>query len=203
MKTKFHPILFSTPMVLAILEGTKTQTRRIVKDKMLQDAPADVDFEFIRLTVIQKYEVGDILWVRETFETVPVQKATVYGTDSVIEHVVKYKADGSECLNKWKPSIFMPKPACRIFLKIKSIRLERLQEISESDAKAEGVAQKFSILFNECRYKDYANVKDDWRSAVGSFQSLWASINGIDAWDEDPFVWVYEFEKIEKPDDFI
>lgn len=88
------------------------------------------------------------------------------------------------------------------FLEITNIRVERLNDISEEDAIKEGVIKIFNSLFNEWRFKDYANIKSDWRSAVSSFQSLWASINGIGSWDKNPYVWVIEFKQVEKPLNF-
>lgn len=193
--TKFHPILFSTPMVQAILEGRKSQTRRVVKDKMLQNATPEDDLEFLLLTIIYKYKVGDLLWVRETFR--PIEQ-------EVGSPRFEYKA--TEAINltdKWKPSIFMPKEACRIFLKVKTIRIERLQEISEEDAIAEGV-EKIAD-YGSTGYRLYTEPEASYSDidAVYSFESLWHSINGIDSWNKNPYVFVYEFEKIEKPLDFI
>ncbi|MBC7847234.1 MAG: hypothetical protein H7Y10_12155 [Flavobacterium sp.] len=192
--TKYHPILFSTPMVQAILEGRKTQTRRIVKYPLQlkgwlvsigeSENPPPIEF--------CPYEVGDVLWVRETFAEWP-------------KVMFQYKASthiGSE-IGKWKPSIFMPKEACRIFLKLKQIRVERLQDISEEDAIAEGVISFFNPLFQETRFKDYMISYSECREASRSFCSLWESINGLNSWNQNPFVWVYEFEQIEKPNDFI
>lgn len=202
---KTTPILFSTDMVNAIRKGDKLMTRRIVKanipignwDETLKYCP---------------YQVGNILWVRETTCWVMLDHAPDLLEGAKERTLFVYKAnvhpDWMEYAKekygyKWKPSIFMPKAACRIFLKITDIRVERLQDISEEDAVAEGVQKTFNILFNESRYRDYANVKDDWRSAVSSFQSLWASINGVDSWDENPWVWVIQFEKTERPADFL
>lgn len=192
--TKFRPILFSTPMVQAILEGRKTQTRRIIKDNLLQTCTDEYnELEFLIITSICPHKVGDVLWARETF----VQQ----GLDS---NNFVYKANHPEKdlsyrpLGGWKPSIFMPKEACRIFLKIKSIRVERLFKISEGDAIAEGVE-----LYDTNLYKDYLDERNSFSHARISFDSLWVSINGIDSWNKNPFVWVYEFEKIEKPLDFI
>ena len=206
------PMLFSNEMVQALLAGRKTMTRRVIKQAIGWDAvwkPTKIKEE--HLDGIPRYEmrvgtqyslpwfkcpygqVGDILWVRESVSYFRQADGRIQ------REKTKYKADekwNGNKLIKWKPSIHMPKEACRLKLKITNIRVERLTDITEKDAIAEGVEQKFSHLFNEWRFKDYANVKDDWRSAVSSFQSLWASINGIDAWDEDPWVWVIEFERV-------
>jgi hypothetical protein len=176
---KYHPILFSPPMVQAILEGRKTQTRRIVKDELLQNPNADDDLEFILLTVSHKIKEGDFQYFVNT-------------------------AMGEE-LGKWKPSIHMPKQACRIFLKIKSAKIERLNDISECDAIEEGCSKygpfgefKGSIHPNggSMRYRAYSK-------ASRAFQCIWETINGEGSWCKNPFVWVYEFELIDKPLDFI
>lgn len=190
--TKFHPILFSTPMVQAILEGRKTQTRRIIKDELLQNSTPDDDLEFLLLTIIYKYKVGDVLWVRETFRAIDQEVGSPR---------FEYKAtEVINLIDKWKPSLFMPKQACRIFLKIKSIRVERLQDISQEDAQAEGV--EFVEGINGNLYFNYL-TKEYGCNERFSFMTLWESINGDGSWNKNPFVWLYEFERIEKPFNFI
>ncbi|WP_413998688.1 hypothetical protein ACMDB5_13005 [Flavobacterium sp. W1B] len=200
--TKFRPILFSTPMVQAILEGRKTQTRRIVKDNLLQTCTDEYnELEFLILTSKCPYEVGDVLWVRETFAPISNHK--------LLRYIYKGGADWTNDLIKWKPSIFMPKEACRIFLKIKSIRVERLQDISEDDAIAEGIYAKPGEVSKRVWYRKYVTesvAKTEGaftESAIECFKTLWESINGKESLEKNPFVWVYEFEQIEKPLDFI
>ncbi|MBC5840771.1 hypothetical protein H8R23_05080 [Flavobacterium sp. F-380] len=226
-KTKYHPILFSTPMVQAIIEGRKTQTRRT---KGLEKVNTDwrpwkfVDFCsnpesendnrkhaifrcFIDtwFTVPCLYEVGDVLWVRETFCKIPdlsfSYKASICENSEDIRQ--DYLKQGQKWAN-WKPSIFMPKEACRIFLKVKSIRIERLQDISEEDAQAEGA--KDSLKHSELKILEGLGdwpIPRPFQSHQFGFLSIWCTINGCENWLENPFVWVYEFEKIEKPLDFI
>lgn len=190
--TKFHPILFSTPMVQAILAGRKTQTRRIIKDELLQNLTPDDDLEFLLLTIIYKYKVGDVLWVRENFRAIDQDLGSPR---------FEYKAtEAINLIDKWKPSLFMPKQACRIFLKIKSIRVERLQDIRDEDAQAEGV--DFVEGINGNLYFNYL-TKEYGCNERFSFTTLWESINGDGSWNKNPFVWVYEFERIEKPFDFM
>jgi hypothetical protein len=219
-------------MVQAILEGRKTQTRRIIKKKysntdlvwhemhsgktkilveLQNDTPAPRNNGNGSTTHTLKayqevqcpYNVGDVLWVRETSYECMSEN---------LQGVFYYKATMlSSWSFKWKPSIFMPKKACRIFLKIKSIRVERLQTISASDSVKEGVL--YDHLFKE--YTCYLCEKSGhtggnalcndgfYMTAYGSFKTLWQSINGKDSWNDNPFVWVYEFEQIEKPNDFI
>lgn len=169
---KQKPILFSTPMVQAILEGRKTQTRRICK----QDLPY--------ASTCPYGQVGDVLWVRETFAHC--------GNNTFL-----YKVNGCEPIppNKWKPSIHMPKKACRIYLKIKSTRVERLQDISTSDARSEGI--KIDPI-SRTRYMNYVDGSTTYNERT-SFYSLWEKINGKESLDSNPWVWVVEFERIEKP----
>lgn len=214
---KFIPILFSTPMVQAILEGRKKQTRRVVNPQPVDCSethkhyaeaewkndpftPSKIGLQNGRLYcslcgvggIKSPYgQPGDILWVRETFR--PIEQD--FGLPRF-----EYKA--TETINltdKWKPCIHMPKSACRIFLKVKSVRVERLQDISEEDAISEGV---FYYGEESGDYKNYLyNDKygDDWGviTAKESFQTLWESINGMQSWESNPFVWVIEFERIE------
>lgn len=118
------------------------------------------------------------LWVRETFlETV--------STDDGIHY--EYKADYSETMTNdvcWKPSIFMPKEACRIRLRVEDIRVERLHDISDEDCKAEGLTAPMIT----------DHPKGGWYVA---YKSLWESINGKGAWNKNPWVWVIEFKKHE------
>lgn len=207
--TKFKPILFSTPMVEALLEGRKTMTRRIIDPqpkvgytpkilcdhfgkKFLEVRKSDVELHTNPAKL--KYQVGDILWVRETFYEPIFER---------LNGKYYYKADlEKQGWNfKWKPSIFMPKEACRLFLKVKAIRVERLQDISEDNAIAEGI----EILgYNEGTvYRDYLRDHSETNNSIVSFSTLWESINGLHSWSSNPFVWVIEFEPIEKPKDFI
>lgn len=206
-KTTFRPILFSTPMVQAILENRKTMTRRTKGLEEINSNPNDwthfhttpddkyFNFKHINHATMEiqdwyrsvkiPNQVGDVFWVRETFYP--------FGTDFI------YKANplASDLAVKWKPSIFMPKEACRIFLKIKAIRVERLQNISEEDAISEGVNCLHPF------YEDYLEKASFFHLASNSFLSLWAKINGFQSFENNPYVFVYEFEQIEKPLNFI
>ena len=118
-----------------------------------------------------------------------------------------YKATDTYPEIKWKPSLFMPKEACRIFLEIEDVKVERLQDITEEDAINEGIFDMYrgkGIIGNAYRnYLDkeggYDSVADD---AIHSFQTLWQKINGISSWDDNPFVWVNSFKSIERPSNF-
>ena len=176
---KIRPILFSTPMVKAILEGRKTMTRRICKHKMDDRGARLTNYleDYHGNKIKQSVEIGDILWVRETFNTNWNNTGFIYRAD---------EQNPAKNSNFWKPCLFMPKQACRIWLEVTNVRLERLQDISEMDAIAEGV-----IRLNEDDIPTYL------------FQKLWQSINGANSWEEDPWVWVYEFKQVEMPLNFL
>lgn len=211
--TKFRPILFSTPMVQALLENRKKMTRRTKGLEKVNENPDDWKFEAFgknpdnekdkRLCAyftikgtqtwyyqICPYNVGDVLWVRETWQI----------RDSRNPNEIFYKASDNMTCAPWKPSIFMPKEACRIFLKLKRIRVERLRDIFHSDARAEGV--DFVEGINGNLYYNYLTL-DHGCNELFSFMTLWQKINGENSWEFNPFVWVYEFEQIEKPLEFI
>lgn len=188
---KYHSILFNTPMVEAILDGRKTQTRRIIKRK---EKPYDVG----RVPVC----VGDRLWIREKHAM--YQYATPYRKQDGSYDCVWHKANGGidtieelkqhiklmvgfSCLevfikhDRWLPSIHMPCWVCRIILEVIDVRVERLQDITESDAKAEGVTPKGHQLRNN-------------EPHVAAFADLWNDIyKGKIEWHENPLVAVYTF----------
>lgn len=201
---KERPILFSGPMVRAILEGRKTQTRRIVNPQP-DDPPAGwypdaynktLDWCFWgprktpdagRCTLPlfrNKYgQTGDRLWVRETWQKDPLG-----------EFGFCFRASGHSLHCKlhshlWRPSIFMPRYASRITLEIESVRVEMLQEITEEDAKAEGVVDSMP-----CGYLDNGTSSCSPRC---KFKALWQSINGPGSWDQNPRVWVIQFKRLE------
>ncbi len=203
-----RPILFKTPMVLAIEDGSKTQTRRVIKiDKsyIWENVKTSlVDNHFIVGSGMQDFEqvkcpygeVGDILWVREKWLDASIGKkdgrTIIYFAS---ESGQLYDQQGA----KWKPSIFMPKSACRIFLKITDIRSERLQEISVEDAKSEGL---YEVGYKGVSFA-YAKGEGSYASATGAFMALWISINGKDSWKKNPWLWVLDFEKTEQPAYFL
>lgn len=220
----YKPILFSKPMVKAILNGSKTQTRRIIKySKKIKNPQIGFscfnyhnEFEvrgihengaygssFFKM----KYKVDDILWVRETWQH--TRCLNLHPSDDNYGYV--YKADDQPWQDyegwKWKPSIFMPKEACRIFLKVKKVRIERLKDITENDALSEGIEtwidersgiRKFRdyISGNEIENPDSGPFSSYFNPAIASFRSLWQKINGFDNLISEPWVFVYEFELI-------
>ena len=187
------PILFNTDMVQAILENRKTQTRRIVKLNGCKsfDVPSDWDKEAIDHWTGGKCpygQVGDVLWVRETW------KWDIFTGG----YFALYRADYSTNFGaKWKPSIHMPFEACRLFLEITNIRVERLQEISENDAIKEGL-----IFLDYKGHSSYTHNRDTYPNgfgtATGCFSHLWQSVYGAESWQSKPWVWVIEFKRISK-----
>lgn len=198
-----RPILFSTPMVQAIMEGRKTMTRRICKrqpnDHEIYTKYKDGTFningpDFDSNDIECPFGMpGDVLWVRETFMNAP--------NFPILPEKYYYKASKSsqfleEWKGCWKPSIFMPKDACRIFLQITNVRVERLNDISELDSVNEGI----HLYDRISKWKNYmSNQSEFCTTPSGSFASLWQSIHGLDSWKENPWVWVIEFKRIEKP----
>jgi len=207
------PILFRTPMVQAILGGRKTITRRVIKQDStaLNWLNAGLSPQFICSEgneVIRKYNVGDILWVRETTCYVMLDHAhdLLEGAKDRIQFVYKASvhSDWMEYAKekygyKWKPAIFMPKEAARIFLGVTDIRIEKLQDISEEDAISEGIEiVKENVPVTP--YKDYLGKYNYYSNPINSFKSLWQSINGEQSWNDNPYVWVIPFERVENPD---
>jgi hypothetical protein len=217
---KYHPILFNTPMVQALLNGTKTQTRRTKRLEVINEISSKLLYKGIENDKNECYygchffeyldknnnpkdiysfaennhKVGDVLWVKETFQI----------RDSRKPNEVFYKASDDFTCASWKPSIHMPKKYARIFLKIKSIRAERLQDISPEDAKKEGVKG----FLKEPDLKQMLGlgnwiIPKPFSPYQFSFTALWCELFGCDNWLANPFVWVYEFERIEKPNDFV
>jgi hypothetical protein len=200
-----RPILFSAEMVRAILAGRKTQTRRVIKpvptfngggtchdaDALQQDY---VEPHWVFPKICKYGAPGDTLWVRETWcLKQPLRFPSVhYRADG--EHVVLDDGDGFTAVNKdgsekspWRSSIHMPRWASRITLRITDVRVERLQDISEGDARAEGCPYPPEWAG---RFMDRDETAKTW------FKSLWNHIHGPDAWQENPWVWVISFERV-------
>ena len=187
---KERPILFSGPMVRAILEGRKTMTRRVVKPgEMLTPAQVEREVNGGTGAIRCPYgKPGDRLWVRETIELRTILgnnfPSPVYVADG--SHVVvdggKKASNHAFIRRRVTPSIHMPRWASRITLEVTGVRVERLQDISEADAKAEGSP------LAAC------GAPQDGSHKAG-FADIWASIHGT-AWDANPFVWVIEFRRV-------
>jgi hypothetical protein len=199
---KERPILFSGPMVRAILGGRKTQTRRIINPQPSHGvsrclyaktgwAETDKDGACLCNKPVRSYWGGERLWVRETWQRVYEVDGERFTTPLANADRVFYDyAATTDCEPpRWRPSIHMPRAASRLTLEIKSVRVERLQEISEQDALAEGCPGE------NCYYTPgLVNlVTDDGLLPQEQYRELWEEINGPDSWAANPFVWVIEF----------
>ena len=180
---KDGPILMNAEMVRATLDGRKTQTRRIAKLNAagrVEKGGRNWHVEDAAAVIACPYgAVGDTLWVRETW-----QSEGVHGHER--DFPVRYRASDDDRVmgGRWRPSIFMPRWASRITLRITDVRIERLQDISNEDAAAEGWLGP-----------DEANTI---RNAypIAWYSHLWESINGRGSWAENPFVWAISFEVV-------
>ncbi|WP_313629814.1 hypothetical protein [Pseudomonas sp.] len=199
---KERPILFSAPMVRAILEGRKTVTRRPVKGlglQWLEDFTPEYVAEAAN-SLCPYGKPGDRLWVRETWycNHSEVQKGPYLQPDDMQDldqaredGDLVYAADGLSPYEQdqptWRPSIHMPRWASRILLEITDLRVERLQDVTEEQAQAEGACTSAVESFQA------AGVD---RPAGFAFRDLWTSINGDDSWAANPWVWVVEFKRV-------
>lgn len=230
--SSYIPILFQTEMVEAILSGLKLKTRRPLKPQPIDNTEVDGNFfagdysTYVKVdghsnwrehftTSYAKWKVGDILWVRETFGIIEFDKEDacwVYKTDTSL-----LDTEYGNLFMGWKPSIHMPKEACRLFLEVTDVKLERIQDISEEDAMLEGVAREtvpYKIareqIINELRFKDYIR-RDNIPfphggyvySAKRSFEALWRKIYGDQSWDRNEWVFAISFKVVDRPTDFL
>jgi len=213
---KERPIIFNADMVRAVLDGRKSQSRRIMR---VQPDSAGFESRFIiestKRSEIGKWcwaepgvfvnprrsalfscpfgEIGDRLWVRETFRVhsratdvaTLVYKASEQQSWTQQTHRVPIeKCHKPAVVDKWTPSIHMPRWASRITLEITGVRVERLRDLSEEDAKSEGVMPPAGC------------VLPGWEHRI-NFRSLWMGIYGADNWEANPWVWVIEFKRVE------
>jgi len=230
---KGRPILFSGPMVRAILEGRKTQTRRIVKlDAELKargctslkgswrdpglGAGAYLKVPGPHETAHRLYcphgYRGDQLWVKETWTAENVvnrQILVVYRASCFRDEFDLINGDGSvdrATVKRWKPSIFMPREWSRIILEITNVRVERLKEITTSDAVAEGVGQKeYAARHNASEgpaLKRLCALAQHYGQPIAAYADLWNSLNAERGfgWEKNPWVWVIEFKRIRRED---
>ncbi len=189
---KERPILMTPENAQKCHEGIKTQTRRIIKPQPLsiswfehqkgwcarvREDTGSAEHPAYIMVPCPYGVVGDRLWVREAWAW-PGEEFHLYkGSPADARIVEEWKHDLNCCQVKWAPSIHMPRWACRTVVEITEVRVERLQEISEEDARAEGI-QEVGI------------------GAVHDFMVLWESINGKESWALNPWVWVIEFRRV-------
>ena len=208
-----RPILFSAPMVREILSGTKTQTRRAVKDRHIDAAPPACFFQWLRERCTYG-KPGDRLWVRETWQAffddeVPADRPRgprhTMGIPARPDRksFVFYRADGPGPVHRdgyvarWMPSIHMPRKYSRITLEVTGVRVERLQDISEADAIAEGV-HPAGVCLPDDDTSAFSRIGPVCNASfpVARYAALWESINGVGAWEKNPLVWVIEFRRV-------
>jgi hypothetical protein len=201
-----RPIIFSAPMVRAILDGSKSQTRRVVKWPTWAQPHPEVFARDLRDGQEVWYvpgddqpskvmrcpfgQPGDQLWARETFAIVP---RTAYRCSEGVQQTLRPDDDHDAAIYRegwtrsrggfrWRPSIHMPRWASRITLEVTGVRVERLQDISEKDANAEGVKHSLHL--------------PGGRFARENFAHLWWTIHGDESWEANPWVWVVEFRRL-------
>lgn len=195
------PILFSTPMVQAILENRKTMTRRTYGLEKVNAAPDTWEFEKISqvrsenghelmvefqgvlgngdwMYAFSRYNIGDIMWVRETFfDARKLKDAPLFANGPDFY----YRADKDAVIGcyRWKASLFMPREACRLKLEVTAVRCERLLDITDRDSLAEGM-----------------KIERIHFTPRSQFFQLWEKLNGIESVESNPWVFVYEFKKL-------
>ena len=207
-----RPILFSAPMVRALLDGSKTQTRRamnpqppenwapasygdlhgydrngqLTPDKVVGWGPVNEDGD--QGFNCRYGQPGDRLWVREAWRVIDLANCFA-PREITAAHRMWFEADGPHepPAGRYRPGMFMPRWASRITLEVAGVRVERLQDISEADAQAEGCERRNDD--DEDAYVATATYRQGYRQ-------LWNSINGAGSWDLNPWVWVVEFKRI-------
>lgn len=215
-------MIFNSEMVRALLDGRKKQTRRPIKWKQTRFTEMGEREDGSKWPWSEDVEhacdfwhpcpfgaVGDRIWVRETFQGPLVheelfEEYRAYPEKFETPEYCEYAADGvarpeycdldDNLRHGWRPSIHMPRWASRILLEITDVRVERLREISQADAEAEGVGK-----LKKGFWKNYQPGWTEFQlTARGSFATLWKSIYGDESWYADPWVWVIEFKRIEE-----
>jgi len=249
---KFIPILFSSPMVQAILDNRKSMTRRTLKP-MAGEQKKWLTPELLNMAGIRGYgrshegdgygewgvslehpkggplgwikcpygQIGDVLWVRETtrefyemdkdgcfdFEN----KMFEYAADNPPFRILvdgdgfhQYTREGLEKEIPWKPSIFMPKSACRIFLQVTDVRVERLKDITVADIYSEGAITEEWISWREDVEQIFVpGISNSTETEKDVWEKLWRKINGDKSFESNPWVWVVSFKQIDKPKNFL
>lgn len=223
MSKSVKPILFSGPMVRALLDGRKTQTRRVLNpqppDWCYQDQKpgyscltptgsiefrgryvdgAGVDHGPASKFIKMPYAPGDLLWVRETWTATGTGVWSIANARRRIapDQKILYAADGEDSLDGWWPSIHMPREFSRLTLRVTAVRVEQLQQISEADAEAEGCV-KLKASGRAVYEPGDQYLGDHWPSCRAWFRFLWDSINEARApWSSNPWVAAISFETI-------
>ena len=200
MKEQMKPIIMSTEDVLALLDGRKTMFRLVAKEldgvDILNCRHVDGDIQepkgypigHVSLTERCKFKPGDVLWVRETWARLS-EKEYLYQADDPDVNVWKIwrnKGVGA-AYDRWMSPVTMPREAARLFLRVKDVRVERVQDIAEKDAESEGFRTECGPL-SSCPTCNVSEFHKEWdsRNAKRGY-----------GWDSNPFVWVISFERLE------
>lgn len=204
--SRVKPILFNTDMVRAILDGRKTVTRQAVKPQPqgyfeVNDNPLYIyDMSFGNGRIYPPYQQDDIMYVKETWHK--YKKRIGKGKSCYMAEFYGYKAsiaNSEDSDERWRPSIHMPKEAVRIWLKVIGVRVERLQDITEKQAKAEGfgpvMSTKDSSFYTPWQGPPVENFKYFWNYTIKKKDLP------LYGWNANPWVWVIEFERCEKPEE--
>ena len=220
--TKEHGILFTAPMVRALLDGRKTQTRRIVKLKEFQPSTTpgyDWTFRSGRgdcwqdyrhkdlLARVAPHKVGQRIWVKETWHLCHTkdQGGYCYRADSACDD--SGERHGQWIVGvfhafpvRWKPSIHMPRWASRITRLVTEVRIQRVQDISEEDAIAEGIHELWLQQGQSGAWwtGDESNPRVRERTPINAYRSLWEFLYGPGSWALNPWIWAYTLEEVSK-----
>lgn len=200
---KERPILFSAPMVRALLNGTKTQTRRAIKPEWWRCLdPEDEDDRAAALKQCPYGAPGDRLWVKETWCSAYARGCfgVMFRADGLFRQTGKRAEKGPHFdggspqpnpIVKWRPSIFMPRWASRIKIEITEVRVQRLHDITDEDAVAEGCPPRGP------KPEGVGSQVFDPDSPIKAFERLWRPINGDAAWFDNPWVWALTFRRVQ------
>jgi hypothetical protein len=183
-------------MVRAILDGRKSQTRRVFVPPLPFAPDDDIAIELAVGSIVPRHSVGDRMWVRESWSG-PYRMGDIPPRDWAPGLPIWYWADGNPEDGEWtrpKPSIHMPRWASRITLEVTGVKVERLQDISEGDARAEG-ADPVHMQPNG----GTGNPSDAWLSYAAGFRAIWTSINGPGSWEANPLVVALTFQRLPQP----
>lgn len=209
---KERPILFSGPMVRAFLEDRKSQTRRVMKDAPIEQSDGylctklvtysnEKQVRHVMPSLCPYGQPGDRLWVKETYFAWRCKTYTSEGMTEGPEQCV-YAADGGTLLNgaKWRPSIFMFRRFSRITLEITNVRVQRLQEITEEDAQAEGALFHDGGGIGHSGWRHDINHGFVYANARTSFARLWDSLNAKRGfgWDTNPWLWALTLQRVKE-----
>lgn len=179
-------ILFKEKMFIAVIDGRKTQTRRIIPGKhIIPELDDDETLKDFLVAAHARYKKGETVYLKEPFQIFKQTHDSYY-----IEYKFFNEFDLKLKPLKWKNKLFMPEKYARYFIRIKDVRVERINDITREDILTEGLERV------ETKFRNYLDPDNPTYSELQSFKSLWISINGLNSWTSNPWVFVYEFELI-------